>query len=59
MLLKGGIIMESGLTVALIIILILEMLRYFRLFKRNIKDIDELKERVTHLENIIKEQSIH
>lgn len=45
--------MEIGLFSAFIIILILEILRYFRANKRLITEIDELKDRVKSLEEKI------
>lgn len=48
--------MQFGLISAVIIIVILEILRYFRETKRVIKEIDELKDRVKYLEDIMKEK---
>lgn len=48
--------MQAGLVSAIIIIVILEALRYFRENKKLITEIDELKDRVKYLEDIIKEK---
>ena len=43
--------MKTGLILAFIIILILEVLRYYRYTKRVIREVDELKIRVKYLED--------
>ena len=48
--------MKTGLFLAAIIIVILEILRYFRNNKRVITEIDELKARVKYLEDTMKEK---
>lgn len=43
--------MELGIISGLVIILILEVSRYFRSIRKNNDDIQELKNRITALEN--------
>lgn len=48
--------MKMGLFLAIMIIVILEILRYFRDVKRTITEIDELKSRVEYLESTMKQK---
>lgn len=48
--------MKMGLFSAVIIIVILEVLRYFRESRRAISEIDELKSRIQYLEDKLKEK---
>ena len=48
--------MKMGLFLAIMIIVILEILRYFRDVKRTITEIDELKSRVEYLESKMKQK---
>lgn len=48
--------MKLGLFSAVIIIIILEVLRYFRENKRLVTEVNELKDRVKYLEDIVKEK---
>jgi hypothetical protein len=49
----GGILVAG----TLIIILILEMCRYFRRISNSLKSIDDIKEKVTAIEELLKNQS--
>lgn len=48
--------MKMGIFLAIMIIVILEILRYFRDVKRTITEIDELKSRVEYLESTMKQK---
>lgn len=57
MLFKGGNMAGVIIVGTLIIIVILEICRYFRLLKKSLEDINELKEKVTNIEELLKKQS--
>lgn len=46
--------MELGIISGLTIILLLETSRYFRSIKKDNNDIQELKDRISHMENLLK-----
>lgn len=46
--------MELGIIAGLTIIVVLEMLRYFRTNKKNKNDIQELKDKISNLEKLLK-----
>jgi hypothetical protein len=48
----------GGIILGLIIIAFLEICRYFRRVGRSFREIDELKKKVEHLEEILKDQTI-